>query len=69
IFGTYIHGLFHNNNFTQAFLNRLRQLRGLPIATAISINRQEQYDKLAEMVRQNIDIPQVYEITFGGSYG
>lgn len=69
IFGTYIHGLFHNANFTHTFLNRLRQLRGLPTATAISINRQEQYDKLAEIIRQNLDMPQVYKITFGRNYG
>lgn len=70
IFGTYIHGLFHNPNFTHAFLNRLQQLQGLPAATAISVNRQEQYDKLAEIIRQNLDMPQVYKITLGGgSYG
>ena len=66
IFGTYIHGLFHNPDFTHAFLNRLQQLRGLPAATAISVNRQEQYDKLADIIRQNLDMPRVYEITLGG---
>ena len=69
ILGTYIHGLFHNINFTHAFLNRLRQLRGLPTAAAISINREEQYDKLAEVIRQNLDMPQVYKITLGRNYG
>ncbi len=69
IFGTYIHGLFHNINFTNAFLNRLRQLRGLPTATAISINKEAQYDKLAEIIRQNLDISQVYKITLGKNYG
>ena len=69
IFGTYIHGLFHNANFTHAFLNRLRQLRGLPTAVAISTNRQEQYDKLAEIIRQNLDMSEVYEIALGRNYG
>ncbi len=69
IFGSYIHGLFHNINFTHAFLNRLRQLRGLPIAAAVSANKEEQYDKLAEIIRQNLDIPQVYKITLGRNYG
>jgi adenosylcobyric acid synthase len=69
IFGTYIHGLFHNANFTHHLLNRLRQLRGLPIISAPSTNKQEIYDKLASIIRQNLDMPQVYKITFGRNYG
>jgi adenosylcobyric acid synthase len=68
IFGTYIHGIFHNTDFTHAILNRLRQRRGLPTTTATIINRQEHYDKLAELVRQNIDMQRVYEITLGKSH-
>ena len=69
IFGTYIHGLFHNANFTHCLLNRLRQLRGLPIISAPSTNKQEKYDKLASIIRQNLDMSQVYKITFGRNYG
>ena len=69
VFGTYIHGLFHNINFTHALLNNLRQLGGLPAASAIPVNRQEQYDKLAQIVRQNLDMSQVYEIALGKNYG
>ena len=69
IFGSYIHGLFHNANFTLPLLNRLRQLRGLPITSAPSTNKQEIYDKLASIIRQNLDMSQVYKITFGRNYG
>ena len=69
IFGTYIHGLFHNTSFTHAFINRLRQLRGLPKAANISPNKQEKYDKLADIVRQNLDMSQVYEITLRRNHG
>ncbi|MFH1031540.1 MAG: cobyric acid synthase [Chloroflexota bacterium] len=65
IFGTYLHGLFHNVNFTHNLLNRLRQLKGLPTITAISINKDKQYDELAEIVRQNLDINRIYKITLG----
>ncbi len=65
IFGTYIHGLFHNADFTQAFLDRLRQIRGLPATSTTSINKEEHYNKLADIVRQNLDIPRVYKITLG----
>ncbi len=69
VFGTYIHGIFHNNEFTRRLLNRLRQLRGLPETSASSINKQEMYDKLADIIRQNLNMSQVYEITFGRSHG
>ena len=69
IFGTYIHGLFHNTEFTRRLLNRLRQLRGLPSTTASSINKQDMYDKLADIIRHNLDMSLVYEITFGRKHG
>jgi adenosylcobyric acid synthase len=69
IFGSYIHGLFHNISFTHHLLNRLRQLRGLPITPAPSTNKQEIYDKLAGIIRQNLDMSQVYKITFGRNHG
>jgi adenosylcobyric acid synthase len=69
IFGTYIHGLFHNAEFTRRLLNRLRQLRKLPEVAAVSINKQEIYDKLADIIRQNLDMSQVYNITLGRNHG
>jgi adenosylcobyric acid synthase len=69
IFGTYIHGLFHNAEFTRRLLNRLRQLRGLPATSSSAINKQEMYDKLADIIRHNLDMSQVYEITFGRNHG
>jgi adenosylcobyric acid synthase len=65
IFGSYIHGLFHNNDFTHTLLNRLRKLRGLPEAATVSIDRDEEYNKLAGIVRQNLDIPEIYRIVLG----
>ena len=39
------------------------------IAAAIPTNQQEQYDKLADIIRQNLDMSQVYKITLGRDYG
>jgi adenosylcobyric acid synthase len=69
VFGSYIHGLFHNASFTHHLLNRLRQIRGLPITSALLTNKQEIYDKLAGIIRQNLNMPQVYEITLGRNHG
>jgi adenosylcobyric acid synthase len=68
VFGSYVHGLFHNANFTQALLNRLRQLRGLPVAAGISMDRDKQYDELAKIVRGNLNMREVYKIALGREY-
>ncbi|MDP2931714.1 MAG: cobyric acid synthase [Chloroflexota bacterium] len=68
IFGTYLHGLFHNTDFTSALLERLREVRGLPAAAATPLNKEAQYDKLAQLFRQNLDMTEVYRIALGGDY-
>lgn len=68
IFGSYIHGLFHNVNFTQALLNRVRELRGLPVTTMLPVSKDKQYDELARIVRTNLNIPQVYKIALGRNH-
>jgi len=68
IFGTYIHGLFHNVNFTATLLNHLRQLRGLPAAVPVPVHNDKQYDELARIVRQNLNMRLVYQIALGREY-
>jgi adenosylcobyric acid synthase len=68
IFGSYIHGLFHNVNFAHTLLNRLRQLWGLPATVTVPVNKDKQYDELARIVRQNLNMRQVYKIALGREY-
>lgn len=68
VLGSYLHGLFHNANFTQRFLNRLREWRQLPQKLkGAFVHPDEEYNKLAQIVRENIDLPRIYNIIFGGS--
>jgi adenosylcobyric acid synthase len=69
IFGSYLHGLFHNTGFTQALLSHLRELRGLPASTGTLKDKDKQYDELAKIVRQNLDIRRIYETAFGRKRG
>jgi adenosylcobyric acid synthase len=62
VFGTYIHGLFHNSGFTSALLVRLRQLKGIQPGGEIEFNKDRQYDKLAKIVRQSMDMPLIYKL-------
>jgi len=67
IMGTYIHGLFDNYQFRRAFLNYLRKKKGLSSyypQTEISAAEQKnrEYDKLAGLVRHNLDIEKIYQV-------
>ena len=63
IFGTYLHGLFHNADFTRILLNNLRCYRGLPaISSEVIFEKEKEYDKLAELVRHNMDMDAVYRM-------
>ena len=63
IFGTYLHGLFHNFGFRQALLANLRHHWGLPERkNDILTSKEQQYDRLAELVRHNLDMPAIYSL-------
>jgi adenosylcobyric acid synthase len=63
ILGTYIHGLFHNDDFRQVFLNNLRKHWGLAeSSTSTASTKEQQYDKLADLIRRSLDIPRIYRI-------
>ncbi len=61
IFGTYLHGLFDEGAFRRAFLNYVRNLRGLPPYTGRGISWQEyvdtELDRLADVLAEHLNIP------------
>lgn len=66
--GTYIHGIFDNDAFRRHFLNELRKKRGWPVLTRRTVyNVDKEIDKLAQLVRENIDLNLLYEIVFKGN--
>lgn len=68
VFGTYIHGIFENTEFTKRFINIIRSGKGLkPLGKIEDFRKAKEnaYDKLADVVRKNIDIKKVYEIMRG----
>lgn len=66
VFGTYIHGIFDSCDFTAGLINNLRKRKGLNMMDNIiqpfAKYKDEQYDKLADILRKHIDIGKVYEI-------
>ncbi|MEJ8552977.1 cobyric acid synthase [Tepidibacter sp. Z1-5] len=67
--GSYIHGIFDNISFTRGLLNNIRKTRGLDEiqseVTSFKEFKEKEYDKLANIVRSNIDIDKIYSILRG----
>ncbi len=63
LLGTYIHGLFHNEQFRRALLSELARRKGdtLPPWAAV-LSREEEYDKLAAHFRANLDMELVRRV-------
>lgn len=66
IVGTYIHGIWESDNFRQACVKILYEKKGIPYEPEEIVNYQEykemQYDKLADLVRNNMDMDKIYDI-------
>lgn len=66
IWGTYIHGLFDNDAFRHRLLNRVmastEPVAGRERLRSFQAWKDEQYDKLAEHLRANLDLESIYRI-------
>lgn len=63
--GTYIHGLFDNDEFRRQFLNGLRKQKGwdaLPVTRHYRQEKEAKYDRLARIVRQSLDMKRLRQI-------
>ncbi|MHA7847302.1 cobyric acid synthase [Serratia sp. D1N4] len=66
VMGSYIHGLFDSGPFSRALLNGLRSRKGLPIDEGAALDyiqyKQQQFDILADAMREHIDIAAICRI-------
>ena len=65
VFGTYVHGIFDNDDFRRRMLNAVRQRKKLaPIDHTRNRRAEKQaaYDRLARIVRDNLDIERIKKI-------
>ena len=61
ILGTYVHGLFRDETLRRAMLRQIARTKGV----RLTFNRtplEDDYDRLANHVRQNVDMKLIYEI-------
>ena len=65
VFATYIHGIFDNSKFTNDLLNMIRRKKYMPEQKeTLSFNefKEKEYDKLAKLLRENLDMQEIYKI-------
>lgn len=59
VVGTYIHGLFANDNFRHAFLGRISPVRPAEAGGSFHNRKQAALDRLARVVEKNIDMERI----------
>ena len=65
VIGTYLHGIFDNDEFRNSILNVIRKKKGLQDdSTAFSYKelKEKEYDKLAQIVKKNCDVQAIKKI-------
>lgn len=65
VMGAYIHGIFDNDKYRRSLINILRKRKGLDelaISTNYAAAKQAAFNRLADTVRQNMDMEKLKEI-------
>jgi adenosylcobyric acid synthase len=67
VWGTYLHGLFDNDGFRRRFIDSLRKNKGLLSGNRLGgfdykAFKEQEYDKLAAVLRKELDMAQIYRI-------
>ncbi|WP_300560722.1 cobyric acid synthase [Companilactobacillus sp.] len=66
VYGTYLHGIFDNPEWTRKYLNSIRQSKGLgPLTNVVGSLKdfkETQYDELAKEFVENVDVDQILKI-------
>ena len=69
VFGSYLHGLFDSEGVVYAIVSGLFEKKGITMEDYhfdLSAYKEEQYDKLADLVRSSLDMEKIYEILNAG---
>ncbi len=70
VFGTYVHGIFDNDDFRRQILNAVRKSKNLPplnINRNVRAEKQKNYDRLAKIVRENLNMDLLKKIVRASS--
>jgi len=65
VWGTFLHGIMHNDDFRRAWLNQLRAARGweeIPVTIRVKERREHSFARLANHVRTHLDINRIKQV-------
>ena len=65
VFGTYLHGIFDFGDLAAFVVRRLMEKKGLDPGSwhfDSEAHKQQEYDKLAALVRSSLDMDKIYKI-------
>ena len=66
VYGCYVHGIFDSPEMSGGFLSALLKEKGYDPETVQAVDwksyKEEQYDKLADIVRASLDMKEIYRI-------
>ena len=66
VYGSYLHGIFDTKECAEALAGALFEAKGLDASAVKAVDmkayKEEQYDKLAQVMRDNMDMELVYRI-------
>jgi adenosylcobyric acid synthase len=64
VFGTYLHNIFHNDNFRNKWLNKVRESRGMECKAVVDTAKikEDSYEKLAAYAEKYLDIDHIVKI-------
>jgi threonine-phosphate decarboxylase len=68
VWGTYLHGILHNDEFRSGWLNEIRRSKGWAERSEVVLfgaRREAAFDKLADHVRRHVDMPKLYTMLEG----
>ncbi|WP_018886549.1 cobyric acid synthase [Paenibacillus massiliensis] len=65
VWGTYLHGIFDNDRLRRAWLDQIREQKGLqPRMTTFSARevKNQEFDRVAAVVREHLDMDRIYQL-------
>lgn len=72
VFGTYVHGIFHNYNLRRNLLNYIRKNKGLKLDDGLIDPYEDSLDnsleQLAQLIEENVDTDYIDKLIFGDDY-
>jgi adenosylcobyric acid synthase len=65
VLGSYLHGIFDTDGFAEAMIRKLMAEKGMDYGNwsfDLAAHKEQEYDKLADLVRNSFDMKKIYEI-------